>query len=150
MIIGYCYIVGDIIHSGHLLHLKNCSKLCDVLFAGVLSEKAVCEKKAKPIMSLSERINIIGSLEFVTCAVCQDTYSPLENCKAIKPDILFESVSHKDMPANNFIKSIGGRVIVMPYFSEQSSTKIKGEIKNEEDTQTICKGSCNMPEPDNA
>ena len=135
MTIGYCYIVGDIIHTGHLLHLKNCSKLCDVLFAGVLSDKAVMEKKAKPIMSLSERIDIIGSLEFVTCAVCQDTYSPLDNCKAIKPDILFESTSHKEMPANNFMKSINGRVIAMPYFSEQSSTKIKEKIN--EDTNFI-------------
>ena len=134
MIIGYAYICGDILHAGHLLHLKNCSKLCDVLFAGVLSEKAVMEKKAKPIMSLSERIDIIGSLKYVTCAVCQDTYSPLENCKAIKPDILFESTSHKDMPANNFMKSIGGRVIVMPYYTEQSSTNIKEKISENKHT----------------
>ena len=134
MKIGYCYIVGDIIHTGHLLHLENCSKLCDVLFAGVLSDKAVMEKKPKPVMSLKERIDIIGSLKFVTCAVCQDTYSPLDNCMAIRPDILFESTSHKEMPANNFMKSIGGRVIVMPYYSEQSSTNIKEkiyEIKND-------------------
>ena len=128
MIIGYAYIVGDIIHKGHLIHLKNCSKLCDVLFAGVLSDKACMEKKPKPIIDLSERIDIIGSLEYVTVAVCQDEYSPLENCKAIKPDILFESTSHKEMPANNFIKSIGGRVIVMPYFAGQSSTNIKEKI----------------------
>jgi len=128
MIIGYCYLVADILHTGHLLHLKNCSKLCDVLFAGILSDKAVMEKKPKPVMSLAERINIVGSLEYVTCAVCQDTYSPLDNCMAIRPDILFESSSHKEMPANNFMKSIGGRVIVMPYFSEESSSHIKGKI----------------------
>jgi len=126
--IGYAYVVGDIIHAGHLLHLKNCSKLCDVLFVGVLSDKAVMEKKSKPILSLLERINIIESLSFVTCVVCQDEYSPLNNCMAIKPDILFESTSHKDMPANNYMKSIGGRVIVMPYFSEQSSSNIKERI----------------------
>lgn len=128
MIIGYAYICGDILHKGHLLHLRNCSKLCDTLFVGVLSERAVCENKPSPIMSLSERIDIISSLEFVTCAVCQDQYSPLENCKAIKPDILFESTSHKDMLANNFMKSIGARVIVMPYYSEESSTNIKRRI----------------------
>ena len=138
MIIGYCYIVGDIIHSGHLLHLKNCSKLCDVLFAGVLSEKAVMEKKPKPVMSLSERLNIIGSLKYVTCAVCQDTYSPLDNCMAIRPDILFESNSHKEMPANNFMKSIGGRVIVMPYYSEQSSSQIKEKINENLNNKPDC------------
>jgi len=127
-IIGYAYVVGDIIHTGHLLHLENCSKLCDALFVGVLSEKAVMEKKPSPIMSLAERIYIINSLKFVTCAICQDDYSPLGNCKATKPDILFESTSHSEYPANNFMKSIGGRVIVMPYFSEQSSTNIKEKI----------------------
>ena len=104
------------------------AQLCDTLFVGVLSKKAVMEKKPSPIMSLAERIYIINSLRFVTCAVCQDDYSPLENCKAIRPDILFESTSHTEMPANNFMKSIGGRVIVMPYFSEQSSTSIKEKI----------------------
>jgi len=128
MVIGYCYLVADVIHAGHLLHIKNCSKLCDVLFAGILSDKAVMEKKNKPILSLLERIFIVDSLEFVSCTVCQDTYSPLDNCKAIRPDILFESSSHSEMPANNFIKSIGGRVIVMPYYSEQSSTNIKERI----------------------
>ena len=128
MIIGYCYLVADVIHAGHLLHIKNCSKLCDVLFAGILSDKAVMEKKNKPILSLLERITIVDSLEFVTCAVCQDTYSPLDNCKAIRPDILFESSSHSEMPANNFMKSIGGRVIVMPYYSEQSSSLLKEKI----------------------
>ena len=127
-IIGYAYVCGDIFHAGHLLHLKNCSKLCDVLLVGILSDKAVMEKKSKPVLSLLERINIVSSLEFVTCAVCQDEYSPLKNCMAIKPDILFESTSHEEMPANNYIKSIGGRVIVMPYFSEQSSTNIKERI----------------------
>ena len=130
MIIGYCYVVGDILHKGHLLHLKNCKALCDVLICGVLSEKAVLEKKPPPIQSLEERIDLIGSIEYVNLAVCQDEYSPLANCKAIKPDILFESVSHKEYPANNYMNSIGGRVIVLPYFTERSSTQIKGKIKH--------------------
>ena len=128
MRIGYAYVVGDLIHKGHLIHLKNCSKLCDVLFVGVLTDKACMEKKPKPILDLQERLDIVESLRYVTVAVCQNEYSPLENCKAIKPDILFESTSHKEMPANNFIKSIGGRVIAMPYYAGQSSTNIKERI----------------------
>ena len=130
---GYCYVVGDILHKGHLLHLKNCKALCDTLICGVLSEKAVTEKKPAPIMPLDERLNLVGSIKYVDVAVCQDEYSPLNNCKAIRPDILFESISHAEMPANNFMKSIGGKVFVMPYYAEQSSTKIKEKIKNEKD-----------------
>ena len=128
--VGYAYVCGDIMHIGHILHLNNCKALCDVLFVGVLSERAVMEKKAKPLISLAERLYAISNLKAVDCAVCQDEYSPLENCKAIRPDILFESSSHSEMPANNFIKSIGGRVIAMPYFAEQSSSNLKKGLKN--------------------
>ena len=131
MKIGYAYVCGDILHIGHILHLNNCKALCDVLFVGVLSEKAVMEKKPKPLISLAERMYVVANLKAVDCAVCQDEYSPLENCKAIRPDILFESSSHSEMPANNFIKSIGGRIISMPYFSEQSSTNLKKRLKHE-------------------
>lgn len=129
MKIGYCYVVGDILHRGHLLHLKNCKALCDVLICGVLSDKACMEKKPQPIIALDERLELIGSIMYVDMAVCQDEYSPLLNCKDIRPDILFESASHKEMPANNFIDSIGGKVFVMPYYSGQSSTSIKEKVK---------------------
>jgi glycerol-3-phosphate cytidylyltransferase len=130
MIIGYAYVVGDLIHKGHRLHLRNCKALCDTLIVGVLSEKAVLEKKQSPIQSLADRIEAVADLKYVDCAICQDTYSPLDNCQALKPDILFESSSHAVMPANNFMKSIGNQVIVMPYYSEESSTLIKERIKN--------------------
>lgn len=131
MRIGYAYVVGDLLHKGHRLHLKNCKALCDVLIVGVLSEKAVLEKKKAPIQSLADRIEAVSDLRYVDCAICQDTYSPLDNCKALRPDILFESSSHAEFPANNFMKSIGSQVIVMPYYSEESSTSIKERIINE-------------------
>jgi len=130
-IIGYAYVVGDILHRGHLLHLQNCKRMCDFLIVGVLSKKACMEKKPEPTMPLDERLELINNLKNVDMAVCQDEYSPLNNCKAIKPDILFESTSHKEMPANNYINSVGGRVICMPYYSKQSSSKIKEKIKGE-------------------
>jgi len=130
--IGYAYVVGDLLHKGHRLHLKNCKALCDYLIVGVLSKKAVEEKKPAPIQSLTDRLESVADLRYVDCAVCQDQYSPLENCKAMRPDILFESSSHAEMPANNFMKSIGAEVIVMPYYAEESSTLIKERIKKHE------------------
>lgn len=126
--IGYAYVVGDLLHKGHRLHLKNCKALCDYLIVGVLSEKAVLEKKPSPIQTLTDRIESVQDLKYVDCAVCQDQYSPLENCKALKPDILFESSSHTEMPANNYMKSISSQVIVMPYYSEESSSRLKKVI----------------------
>lgn len=134
MKIIYAYVVGDIIHRGHLFHLKNAKSLGDTLIVGVLSEKAVLEKKPKPIFSLSERMQLIRALKMVDLVVVQDEYSPIKNIKIIKPNILAESESHNNKDIKEVIKimkSIKGKVIVLPYFPEQSSTKIKEKIRNE-------------------
>jgi len=91
----------------------------------------VMEKKAKPTMEFDERFDLVRNLKWVDVVVAQQTYSPLNNVMALKPDILVESTDHKDQPANEFMKSIGGRVIVMPYYPNHSSTKIKNKIKKE-------------------
>ena len=127
MMLGYCYVVGDILHRGHIMYLRNCKALCDKLICGVLTDKAVMEKNPRPIMSLDERMALVEL--YVDAVVSQDKYSPLENCRGIKPDILFENTSHKTQPANKFIKNMGGRVIELPYYPNQSSTKIKSKLK---------------------
>ena len=133
-IIVYAYVVADILNVGHLFYLKNAKALGDKLIVGVLTDKAVMERKSKPILSLIERMQIIKALKFVDCVVPQEKYSPLPNVIKIKPDILMESASHsKDMikEAETVMESIGGKIIVMPYYSDTSSTEIKDKIKNE-------------------
>jgi len=61
--------------------------------------------------------------------VPQYTYSPLENVKKFKPDVLMESDSHSEQPANEYIESCGGEVVVSPYYDLQSSSDIKKLIK---------------------
>ena len=129
MIIGYAYVVGDILHRGHIQHLKNCRALCDKLIVGVLTDRATMEKKVRPIIPFVERLDIIDALGVV--AVPQATYSPRENIRAIKPDMLFESTSHnkRSLELNEkLMKKLGGRMITMPYFPLTSSTSIKEKI----------------------
>jgi cytidyltransferase-like protein len=132
--IGYAYVVGDLLHKGHVLHLKNCKALCDKLIVGVLTDRATMEKKSKPIIDFDERVRIVESLEFVDATVAQDTYSPKNNIEAIKPDVLFESTSHseKSLRLNQeLMERLGGRMIIMPYYPIQSSTCIKEKIVKE-------------------
>ena len=125
-------MVADIFHIGHLRHLQNAKRHCDYLIVGCLTDAATMEKKAKPIMSFEERLEILHSIKFIDEVVPQYTYSPLENVERIKPDVLMESDSHEDMPANKFVKSYGGVVVITPYWFAQSSTSIKQKIRGEE------------------
>lgn len=132
MIVVYCYVVGDILHKGHIEYLKNAKALGDKLIVGVLTDEAVMEKKPRPIMNFDERFDLVRSLKWADAVVAQPNYSPLNNIKGIKPDILFETVDHKEMPANKFMKRIGGRTLIMPYYPNHSSSKIKNNIRDKQ------------------
>ena len=129
MIIVYAYVCGDVLHKGHIEHLKNCRALGDKLIVGVLTDAAIMEKKPRPAMNFDERFDLVRSLKWVDVAVAQHKYSPLDNVMALRPDILAEATDHEEQPANKFMESIGGRVFAMPYYPDHSSTQIKSEIK---------------------
>jgi len=102
------------------------------LIVGILTDEAVMEKKGKPILSVEERIELASAIKYVDVAVAQETYSPLPNVMRIKPDILMESTSHDEEAiekAREYMDSINGKVVVLPYFPSQSSKEIKDKIK---------------------
>lgn len=133
----YCYLVADLFHIGHLKHLKRAKKEGNYVIAGILTDKATQEKKDKPLISYKERAAIIQAIKYVDKVVVQNTYSPIPNILKIKPDIVMESTSHNKEDIKKVIevvKSYGGKVIINPYYIQQSSSKIKERIKNEHRT----------------
>ena len=134
--IVYSYYCLDILHIGHIIDLKKSKEVAGengTLIIGILTDEAIMEKKPKPIISFKERFEIASSIKYVDEVVPQKTYSPLDNLILFKPNILMESTSHSQESIDkltNYMKSVGGRVVMNPYYKEQSSTKIKNLIKN--------------------
>ena len=135
MLIVYSYYTLDILHKGHLIMMKKSKEIAGKdgkLIVGILSQEAVMEKKPKPVLSLEERMDIAVSIKYVDEVVVQKTYLPLTNLKKIKPNNLMESSSHGKkviQKLTNYMNSINGKVITVPYYDGQSSTKIKNLIK---------------------
>ncbi|NKB21247.1 MAG: adenylyltransferase/cytidyltransferase family protein [Alphaproteobacteria bacterium] len=141
MNIVYSYYVLDIIHRGHLLMMKNSKAIAGEngrLIVGIVSDEAVIKQKGKPpILSFSERLELAQSIKYADLVVAQKDYSPFPNVRQIKPTILMESESHDEAQINEgreLMESLGGKVIVMPYFHSQSSTRIKQQITDEPKT----------------
>lgn len=134
MKIVYSYYVLDIVHMGHILMMKNAKEIAGkdgVLVVGILTDEAVMEKKPKPVVPFDDRINLAQAIKYVDVAVPQEEYSPIPNIKRIKPDILMESGSHSEEDieeAREVMESMGGKVIVLPYYPAHSSTSIKNSI----------------------
>jgi len=137
MKIVYSYYVLDIVHKGHLLMMQNAKAIAGEdgkSIVGILTDEAVMEKKAKPTLSFEDRIELAGVIKYADVVVAQESYSPLPNVMKIRPDILLESSSHTEeaiKQARKVMESINGKVIVIPYFPAQSSTKIKSRIKKD-------------------
>lgn len=137
MRIVYSYYVLDIVHRGHLLYMRNAKAMAGqdgVSIVGILTDKAVMERKLKPILSFDERVELAKAIKYNDLVIVQETYSPLPNLKQIRPDIAIESASHKQEETEKirqYMESIKSRLIVMPYYPSQSSTEIRKKIKGE-------------------
>ena len=134
--IVYSYYTIDPLHRAHISHMISSKAIAGsdgVSIAGILSKKAIIEKKKPPILSLEERMFIASSIRYNDAVVLQDTYSPLPNIRALQPDVVMESSGHnkEDIEeVRKYMESIGGRVIVTPYYKYQSSTRIKEKIRS--------------------
>lgn len=135
----YSYYVLDIVHDGHLEMLRNAKAIAGPdgkLIVGILTDEAVAEKKPKPTLGFDQRFRLARVIKCVDLVVAQETYSPLPNVRRIRPDILMESTSHDTETieeAKRIMSSWGGKVIVIPYYPDESSTNIKERIKDDTD-----------------
>jgi len=129
MIKGYCSMVADLFHYGHLRYLEICKENCDFLIVGILTDKATMIMKPKPIIPYADRRNIIRAIGCVDLVVRQDCYYPLEGALSCEADILFESDSHNPEQVEKSAKRM--KTIVIPYYEGISSTEIKNKIVKE-------------------
>ena len=132
MILVYSYYVLDIVHKGHIYYMANAKAIAGengLSIVGILTDEATMQKKPKPAISFEERFILARAIRYSDMVVTQPEYSPLNNLKRIRPDVLVESSSHEEDPrVAEFMSEIGGRIITLPYYPSQSSTAIKGKI----------------------
>lgn len=130
--IVYSYYVLDLVHRGHLLQMMNAKAFAGIegrSVVGILTDDAVVEKKPQPILCFDERIELARSIRYNDIVVPQETYSPLDNIRLIKPDVVFESSSHNNNDVEGLRNHYSGKIVVTPYYPSQSSTHIKKIIQ---------------------
>jgi len=95
--VGFTCGVFDLLHAGHLLMLKECSKQCDYLVVG-LQENARSGKE-QPIETYEERHIRLESCKFVDKIIPYNTEGDLYNLLVeLHPDIRFLGADHKGLP----------------------------------------------------
>jgi len=133
--IVYVDMVGDLFHCGHVAYLKECKKMARILKVGVHSDEVVRSYKRIPVMTMEERIKVIGACRYVDEVIPN---APL----TVTPEFLTEHNIQKVVYANNpdspsdinkMYAHIIDKVTFIPYTSGISTTLIIKRIKNRED-----------------
>ena len=130
MKIGYTTGVFDLFHVGHLRLLKNSKEKCDWLIVGVSSDTLVRELKSKdPLISLSERVEIIKSIKYVDEVVVEHIDDKVQAWNELNFNIIFKGDdwkgSEKWIVLSDFFKSKNVEVLFLPYTKSTSSSLIK-------------------------
>lgn len=107
--IGLCHGVFDVLHSGHIRHFEEASKLVDILIVSVTSDSFVNKGPGRPVNSLNERIKILSSIEYVDFIVESDSFSSLKIIEAIKPNFYFKGRDYAPDPNTKF-KDLAGNL----------------------------------------
>ncbi len=131
--IVHCHGVFDLIHVGHIKHLKSAKENGDFLLVSLTSDKYVNKGPSRPVFNHSLRSEVMASIEFVDAVFINNYETPINLINAVRPDIYFKGPDYKktsmDRTGNiikeiNSIKKVGGKVLFSKDITFSSSKLI--------------------------
>ena len=122
----------DLLHKGHLHLLNAASKQGDFLIVAINSDNSILRIKGKgrPIQSETERVEALLKLGVLDLVTIFNHDTPFDLIKLISPDILVKGGDYdrKKIVGGDFVKSKGGRVVIVPILQGFSTTSIVKEM----------------------
>ncbi len=123
----------DIIHPGHIHLLKESKRLGDILIVAIDDNDSVRSLKGgdRPILNQFQRAQLISSLDCVDYVVIFSTNQLKELLEKIRPDVLTkgEDYAHKKVVGREIVENYGGRVVLVPFLEQSSSSQIIDNIR---------------------
>ncbi len=122
----------DILHVGHVRYLKDAKGYGDILVVAVNSDSSVKSIKGakRPIVSQSERAEVVAALEMVDYVTMFDEDTPYNIIKKLQPDVLIKGGDWTidKIVGRDIVEARGGRVIAIPFIEGASTTGIVERI----------------------
>lgn len=123
----------DIIHSGHIYYLSEAKKYGDLLIIGLNTDDSVSRLKgpSRPINKQHDRATVLAALKLVDYVCFFDEDTPIELIKFLNPDVLVKGADYKEdeVVGSDFVKSQGGKVVLIPFVEGKSTTNIINKMK---------------------
>lgn len=125
----------DILHYGHVSYLSKAAEKGDILIVGLNNDESVRKLKGttRPVNNEHDRSNILAALECVDYVVIFGEQTPESLIEIIRPDILVKGADYKpeQVVGREFVESYGGRLELIQFIENHSTTDIISKIKGE-------------------
>lgn len=124
----------DILHRGHVTYLQRAKSLGDILVVGVNSDSSIQRLKGpdRPINCLDDRLGVLAGLGCVDHLAAFDELTPEQLIRAIRPDVFVKGGDYRreTLPEAQAVEELGGRVIILPYLRDHSTSEIVARIRD--------------------
>ena len=122
----------DILHVGHTRYLQEAKKQGDILILGLNSDTSIRRIKGKdrPIINEDDRAEVLSALSCVDYIIFFDSDTPIEEIKAIMPDIIVKGSDYKkeEVIGHELMDKAGGKVALIQLVDGKSTTNIIDKI----------------------
>ena len=133
-VVGYAPGAYDLFHVGHLNILKHAKSRCDFLIAGVVSDELCLRTKGKlPVVSLTERLEIVRHIDFVNAVHAETLPSKLDAWRVLGFDRIFKGDDWRGTAKGDALErefaAVGVEVVYFPYTVHTSSTRLRQALR---------------------
>ena len=124
----------DVLHPGHLEHLRKARAMGDVLVVGVTADAFVNKGPGRPVFDEQRRAEVLAALEIVDHVVITDDASATVLIDALRPWVYAKGPDYAGREDGNFareraaVESHGGRVAITGGFTASSSALVNGTM----------------------
>ena len=124
----------DILHAGHIHLLAEAAEQGKRLIIGLNSDASVrdIKKPGRPLNEENSRALILAALGLVDAVVLFSEKTPEILIQEIKPDVLVKGGDYAadEIVGAGFVKSLGGRIHIVPLLEGFSTTNLETKIRN--------------------
>ncbi|WP_432245503.1 D-glycero-beta-D-manno-heptose 1-phosphate adenylyltransferase [Arthrobacter sp. G.S.26] len=130
----------DVLHSGHTRYLSQARQLGDVLVVALNSDDSVRGLKGpgRPINNVADRAAVVAALSCVDYVTVFDTPTAAPLIRHLRPEVYAKGGDYTpemlaETPA---VEEYGGRVAILDYVAERSTTAVVNRIRDGEGAAT--------------
>lgn len=123
----------DLLHVGHLDYLEKARELGDALYLGLNGDECTTRLKGagRPLVPAIERARMLAALVPVDGVIIFEEDTATSLILALKPDIYVKGGDylHKHLPERADVEAYGGRVELIEYLPNNSTSQLIARIK---------------------